>query len=233
MKLTKKAAALLLAASLAVSVCAMPVFAGEPAKPSIEKGDTDTDKKSASEVVYNVTGGYKWSIPATINFGSNAKIKDTKEGNERVVNATEDANKASEEATDTKNGTAPAIHVSSNVIKYGQTLKISISDASANSYFESGTNKGFFITSGGEADKGQKLYYTIEKPATTEGGAATPVTALETSILEVKAGTPTGKQDLTFTLNTANGGTAEMEGNYTGKLSFTAELTGTANGSNT
>lgn len=226
--MTKKAASLLLAASLAVSVCATPVFAADA---SIEKGDTDTDKKSASEVVYNVTGGYKWSIPATINFGSNAKIKDTKEGNERVVNADQDANKASTEADDTKNGTAPAIHVSSNVIKYGQTLKIAISDATANTYFETG--KGFFITSGTDATTGQKLYYTIEKPATAAGGTATPVAALGDSILEVEAGTPTGKQDLTFTLNTANGGTAEKAGTYTGTLSFTAELTGTANGSNT
>lgn len=225
--MTKKAAALLLAASLAISVCAMPVLAADP---SIEKDQDDTAKPE-SEVVYNVTGGYKWSIPATINFGSDAKIQENKNGNTRVVNATEDANKASEEATDTKNGTAPAIHVSSNVIKYGQTLKISISDASANSYFEEGANKGFFITSGGKADKGQKLYYTIQKTVT--GGTATPVTALETSILEVKAGTPTGKQDLTFTLNTANGGTAEMEGNYKGTLSFTAELIGEADGSNT
>lgn len=228
--MTKKAAALLLAASLAVSVCATPVFAADA---SIEKGNTDSDKKSASEVVYNVTGGYKWSIPATINFGSNAKIKDTKEGNERVVNANQDANIASEEATDSIQGKAPAIHVSSNVIKYGQTLKISISDASANSYFETGTGKGFFITSGTDATKGQKLYYTIEKPATATGETATPVTALGDSILEVKAGTPTGKQELTFTLNTANGGTAEMEGNYKGTLSFTAALIGEANGSNT
>lgn len=228
--MTKKAAALLLAASLAVSVCATPVFAADP---SIEKDNEATDKPE-SEVVYNVTGGYKWSIPATINFGSNAKIKDTKEGNERVVNANQDANIASTEADDTKNGTAPAIHVSSNVIKYGQTLQISITnDNTVNSYFETGVNKGFFITSGTDATKGQKLYYTIEKPATAAGGTATPVTALGTSILEVKAGTPTGKQELTFTLNTANGGTAEMEGNYKGTLSFTAELTGTANGSNT
>ena len=225
--MTKKAAALLLAASLAVSVCATPVFADGA---SIEKNNGDTDK-SESEVVYNVTGGYKWSIPATINFGSNAKIKETKDGNERIVNANQDANKASEEATDTKNGTAPAIHVSSNVIKYGQTLKISISDASVNTYFEDAPDKGFFITSGTDATKGQRLYYTIQKTAT--GGAATPVTALGAIILEVEAGKPTGKQDLKFTLNTANGGTAEMEGSYKGTLSFTAELAGTPDGTYT
>lgn len=226
--MTKKAAALLLAASLAVSVCAMPVFAEDASV----KGDNDSDNKAASQIVYNVTGGYEWSIPTTINFGKDAKIQENKKGNTRVVKATESATTQSVAAEDNTDGKAPAIYVTKNVIKYGQTLKISISPAGDNFYFENGEDKGFFITSGGEADKGQKLYYTIEKPATAVDGAATPVTALGASILEVEAGKPTGKQDLTFTLNTANGGTAEMEGNYTGKLSFTAELIGEANGSN-
>ena len=76
--MTKKAAALLLAASLAVSVCAMPVFADggtTPATPNtheeIKKDDT-TESSSSTTVEYKVTEGYTWAIPAKIDFGENA-----------------------------------------------------------------------------------------------------------------------------------------------------------------
>lgn len=78
-EVNKKAAALLLAASLAVSVCATPVFAAE------NMGSTSVDSTTVlggvttgnTKVLYKVTESYQWSIPATIDFGENAGVGKT------------------------------------------------------------------------------------------------------------------------------------------------------------
>lgn len=73
--MTKKAAALLLAASLAVSVCATPVFATGTHGTEVSGNASTPNTKSETTVEYKVTEGYTWAIPATIDFGSNAGVK--------------------------------------------------------------------------------------------------------------------------------------------------------------
>ena len=74
--MTKKAAALLLAASLAVSVCAMPVFATGTSLPG-SKGSGP----SITEVKYVVTEAYEWTVPALIDFGKDAGVNEKREVN--------------------------------------------------------------------------------------------------------------------------------------------------------
>ena len=115
MKLTKKAAALLLAASLAVSVCATPVFAAENMG-----SQTGVATGTETKVLYEVTQKFTWTVPATIDFGKDAGGK----SQTRIV----EANKASGEGTaaDTTNGTAPKVVVTAKIINSGKTLWISL-----------------------------------------------------------------------------------------------------------
>lgn len=124
---------MLLAASLAVSVCATPVFAADhnmgsqtvnsstnvPGGALVGVGNTD--------VFYKVTESYTWTVPATIDFGENAGV-----GNTSTVNATlgkdELGKMAVKDSTDNKwKGTAPKIMVTKNVIGVGKNLKIAVS----------------------------------------------------------------------------------------------------------
>lgn len=127
----KKAAALLLAAALAVSVCAMPVFATGPSNTGSE-----TQKEANTDVTYKVDSKYTWTIPAKIDFGANAGVNGT-----RIVDANKGANDASTAATDTTNGTAPKVCVTENIIEIEKALKISIDTASSS--FETGN--GFYV----------------------------------------------------------------------------------------
>lgn len=70
--MTKKAAALLLAASLAVSVCATPVFAED----KVVNSTTHTDLKDSAtvEVKYEVATTYTWTIHTDIDFGKTAGV---------------------------------------------------------------------------------------------------------------------------------------------------------------
>lgn len=216
MKLTKKAAALLLAASLAVSVCATPVFADDSATtPSLPGTEATGADGLTTKVVYDVTGGYTWSVPATIDFGKDAGGGAQK----RTVNATETAEKESIKATDTA-GTAPKVFVTKNVIAPGKTLKINLkADGSA---FEVKTSEG-----GKEA----KLTYKVKTTAETIDGTETqlykekPVDAVNgTEILALKAGKNTGDVALEFELTTT-ATSAEIAGTYEGKVVFTADAT--------
>lgn len=214
--MTKKAAALLLAASLAVSVCATPVFAADPATtPSLPGTETTGDAGLTTKVLYEVTGGYTWSVPATIDFGKDAGGGAQK----RTVNATEAAEKESTKATDTA-GTAPKVFVTKNVIAPGKTLKINLkADGNA---FEVKTSKD-----GKEATLTYKVKTTAE---TIDGNLTKPYTEKNvdavngTDILALKAGKNTGDVALEFELTTASS-KAEIAGVYEGNGVFVADAT--------
>lgn len=208
MKLTKKAAALLLAAALAVSVCATPVFATDP---SIMGSETKTT--ADTNVTYTVDSKYTWSIPAKIDFGANAGIKKT-----RTVKANTAENTASTKATDTTDGTAPMVCVTENIIGPEKALKISIDTAS--STFETGN--GFWVGVQGKKLT-EKLYFKIAKPA--EGSnPEKELTSGDSEVLSVPSGTKIGEQALVLTLKTTTTDAAEKAGEYTGSIAFKSEV---------
>lgn len=208
MKLTKKAAALLLAAALAVSVCATPVFATDP---SIMGSETKTT--AHTNVTYTVDSKYTWSIPAKIDFGANAGIKKT-----RTVKANTAENTASTKATDTTDGTAPMVCVTENIIGPEKALKISIDTAS--STFETGN--GFYVGVVGKKLT-EKLYFKIAKPA--EGSnPEKELTSGDSEVLSVPSGTKIGEQALVLTLKTTTTDAAEKAGEYTGLIVFKSEV---------
>lgn len=71
--MTKKAAALLLAASLAVSVCATPVFAA--GKVEYSTGNPNLRDSATVDVKYDVATTYNWTIHDEINFGESAGVQ--------------------------------------------------------------------------------------------------------------------------------------------------------------
>lgn len=220
--MTKKAAALLLAASLAVSVCATPVFADggtTPATPNtheeIKKDDT-TESSSSTTVEYKVTEGYTWAIPAKIDFGENAGFN-----KKRTVFASEEKNgnySAANEKTDGKSGN---VYVTGCRLKPGTKLTISISSTTTD--YEPNDNKGFFVkTTNGTAKA--KLYYEIYKEKVVAPATPTPANKLDNTsqILELKAGKDADKKDLTFILTT--GAEGEIAGDYKGTVVFEAKV---------
>lgn len=221
MKLTKKAAALLLAASLAVSVCATPVFA--TGATTLNRGSNQVDTTTVpgvgvgyTQVFYKVTERYNWSVPATIDFGEDAGV-----GNTSTVNATLDENgpgeKAKKDGTAWK-GTAPKIVVSKNVIGVGKTLKITVDTGTGTgaSYDEIG---GFYVEASGTSGTAEKLYFKIQKNDTSK----TPLNKDNTEVLSVPSGTDTDNQELVFTLTTTSKA-AEQAGSYEGHVVFSSKL---------
>lgn len=225
MKLTKKAAALLLAASLAVSVCATPVFAAEggttePAKPSTTVSEKDTEKTANTEVNYQVDSKYTWSIPTEINFGANAgtgktlTVKADKEAEEQNVLPNEG---------NSYTGSAPMVYVTENIIAPENALKISI-DTGYSTFeqgSEKGSEKGFYVGVYGTKTI-EKLYFKINKLA-DNGSSGDELDANKSEVLRVDSGTKTGKQALVFTLKTTTD-TAEKAGKYTGTIVFKSEV---------
>lgn len=215
MKLTKKAAALLLAASLAVSVCATPVFAAggtgtPPATPSIT--GSETKKEANTDVTYMVDTKYTWTIPAKIDFGSNAGIKKT-----RTVKANTAENIASKAATNDIAGTAPMVCVTENIITPGDALKISI-DTGASSF----ENDHFYVGVHGTGTI-EKLSFKINKLG-EDGATGEALDASKSEVLRVLSGTKTGKQALVLALNTTTTDAAEKAGEYTGTIVFKSEV---------
>ena len=218
--MTKNAAALLLAASLAVSVCATPVFATAGAPVTGSEGGNKTKTSANTEVTYKVECSYTWSIPKKIDFGENAGVDQT-----RIVDATADKEAANTPASgndEAGKGTVPVVQVTSNIIDDDKTLHISIdtSVTTDGTTYDAGKKEFYVVTGTTDPTMAQKLYFTIAKsnPASTTWDVATQ------PVLTVPAGTPTGKQELRFTLSTANGGTAEKAGTYNGKVVFKSEL---------
>lgn len=221
MKLTKKAAALLLAASLAVSVCATPVFAADP-----EMGSnitTATTPNNTTKVLYKVTSGYHWSVPATINFGEDAGANNTStvEANLTQNGMNSVKGEPAKKDTDGKwKGTAPKVMVNKNVIEPGKSLKISLKA-------EDGTN---FQVKTGEGTNNTTLDYSVktkaEKKDKNQTAAYSEINVQPNGslILELNAGVNTGEVDLEFVLNTTQA-SAEIAGKYEGNVVFTADAT--------
>lgn len=215
MKLTKKAAALLLAASLAVSMCATPVFATGYDMGSQKRDNTNTLGTSgivngSTNVYYKVTESYQWSVPITIDFGENAGANNTS-----TVNATLDENGPGTKA-DAGNkwkGTAPKVVVSKNVIDIGKKLQITVST----DYYD---NDEFYVLAG----TSEKLHYTVTK-LTPAGATGEKLTKDKNEVLSVDSGTNTAAQALEFKLKTAEGvNAAEKAGNYTGVVVFQSKI---------
>lgn len=216
--MTKKAAALLLAASLAVSVCATPVFAAEDmgSKP----GDMNTGAAGlTTKVVYNVTKGYTWSVPATIDFGKDAGIKGTR----TVVTSLESGDGTS---ADDGIGTAPKVMVLKNVIAPGEVLSINMkakADADGNFNFQVKNHPNAGTPYEAVRD------YTVEIDSVEIEGRMQPeytnkkVEANGTDILQMGSTSSTGWTQMTFTLTTTND-TTEQAGEYTGTVVFTARI---------
>lgn len=222
MKLTKKAAALLLAASLAVSVCATPVFATgynmgsetvngsatAPGGPLIGSHDT--------KVYYKVTESYQWTVPATIDFGEDAGPQSqtrTVEANLGTGNGT---------AAGATNGTAPKVMVTKNVIGPGKNLRIYIdTNFTENGKFYVETPK--MTKDGPSQTEYEKLYYTITKPDATGSVTGKELTGTENEVLKVPSGTDTDEQELVFTLTTTSKN-AEQAGTYNGHVFFHSQL---------
>lgn len=223
MKLTKKAAALLLAASLAVSVCATPVFATDPTMGSHTVNGTflhgSVTGNYGTHVLYNVTERYTWTVPVTIDFGENAGANNTSTVEATLANGETGEKAKKETEAKTWKGTAPKITVTQNVIRANKKLQITVdTNGHTNTTYEGG--KFYVVTD----DTNEKLYYTITKPAkgstpATELGAAT------NEVLLVPSGTDTDEQELVFKLTTAEGvNAAEKAGSYEGYVWFSSEL---------
>lgn len=222
MKLTKKAAALLLAASLAVSVCATPVFATD-----YDMGSKSVDGKiigdalvgsGDTQIYYKVTESYQWTVPATIDFGVNAGANNSSTVN---ANLEKDQNgmKADNDSTGKWKGTAPKIVVCKNVIGVGKKLKITVdTEGHTATSYEDGK---FYVET---ADTYEKLYFTIAKPATA-GGTQKELTGTENEVLSVPSGTNVADQELVFTLKTADGvNVSEKAGDYKGLVVFASKI---------
>lgn len=213
MKLTKKVAALLLAASLAVSVCATPVFAD-----GSEEG-SNTKTSANTVVTYRVDCSYTWSVPAKIDFGANIGPNKS-----RIVEATADKNAESKAPTGyggDQNGSAPKVCVTSNIINDDKTLYISI-DTSTSSGTTYDKDAGYFYVVT-DTNAAQKLQFDIEKSNDDKWNPLTD------PVLTVASGTNTDEQGLNFSLYTLNG-SAEKAGTYNGKVVFKSELKPTAPG---
>ena len=191
-------------------MCATPVFATDP---SIAGSETKTTANT--NVTYTVDSKYTWTIPAKIDFGSNAGVKAT-----RTVKANTAENVAGTKATDTTDGTAPMVCVTENIIAPEKALKISIDTAS--STFEQGSEKGFFVGVVGKKDT-EKLYFKINKLA-GDGSSGDALDASKSEVLSVSSGTKTGEQALVFTLKTTTTDAAEKAGEYTGSIAFKSEV---------
>ena len=203
---------MLLAASLAVSMCATPVFAAS--NTSSNKGNIAPD---ATVVTYKVVSSYTWSIPAKIDFGENAGVNNT-----RKVFADQDKNADSKPATKDSDGTAPKVCVTENIIDVGKTLKISIDTAAADVTYETTGLKAnnFYVQSGHK-----KLYFTISLPLSGSINNK-KLDATNSEVLKVASGTNKGDVALTFELEADKGNDdiAEQAGTYNGKVAFKSEV---------
>lgn len=220
----KKAAALLLAASLAVSVCATPVFATENMGSQTVSGQLVGHSLSASwntKVLYKVTEHYTWSVPATIDFGENAGV-----GNTSTVEANLDGSKTGKKADADHQwkGSAPKVCVKENVIGVGKNLQITVDTKGAS--IATFKNDKFYVVASGTSGTSEELYFTITKPAKGSANETVLGTA-NNEVIRVPSGTNTADQELVFKLETAAntaGNVAEKAGDYEGHVVFFSQL---------
>lgn len=194
---------MLLAASLAVSMCATPVFAapvtnGEHVQDStvgekIEENNIGNPKQACTELKYVVTEGYTWSIPADIEFK-----KDHGVTAENMFQSGE-------------------VKAWNSRLRNDYRLEITI-DGNGGQY-DKETSGGFKV----KTAEGATLNYTVQKGT---GAHLTDVASGE-EILSVPAGLNKNDETLTFTLETHSDDTdaAEKAGTYIGYAIFTATVT--------
>ena len=215
--MTKKAAALLLAASLAVSVCAMPVFA--TGTTHVTENTKESATNTTTDVKYEVTEGYKWAIPATIDFGKDAGVNKT-----RTVDAKLEKDGTGYKEADTGvPGESGNVYVADCHLKPGTKLTISISNTTT--MYDA--NDGFYVETKNNTaalNNTAKVNYAIYKGTVTDPATATGKLDNSSVILTINAGKDADKQDLTFILST---GDAEKAGKYEGKVAFEAKVTTT------
>ena len=194
--MTKKAAALLLAASLAVSVCATPVFAdgvykNEASATGEEVTGTGKSTTASTDVEYVVTASYKWSVPSKIKFREDI----------------------AEVAADSEVGNTQKVKVTKNVIPNKKKLKITVSSDTTKDV--GGTNK-FAI----KTDEDAYLVYAIKK-----GAGYTEEIDVGGEVMSVESGKETADTPLKFFLTKDSGANvSEKAGSYSGVAVFTAQL---------
>ena len=217
MKLTKKAAALLLAATLAVSVCATPVFAADPVHGTPTKKDDATDSSSQTEVKYNVTEGYTWAIPSKIDFGTDAGA----DGQRTVFADQKEEDGAYSAAKTDQPGSSGTVCVTNCRLKPGKKLIIAIDG-------DQSTHNGSGFCMNSEDTNPIELAYSIYQGKVTDFiNSDSKLVGLNSNnkILLLDAGTDYKEQSLTFHLMTMGGG--EYAGDYTGTLVFEAAVVNT------
>lgn len=108
------------------------------------------------------------------------------------------------------------VSVTKNVIPDGKKLKITVK-GNGGGAGDTAVDDGFKVSNG------ENHYLTYE---VTKTNAATNATVSSgDSVLEVAAGTNTGSQELTFTLNDVSGdNAAKVSGTYEGKVIYTASV---------
>lgn len=193
---------MLLAASLAVSMCATPVFAAPVTNgghvqdstlgEKIEENNIGNPKQACTELKYTVTEGYTWSIPADINFGKDHTV-------------------AAENMVET--GEVKAWNCR---LKNDYRLEVTI--AGNGGQYATETTDGFKV----KTAEGATLNYNVKKGT---GVHLTDVASGE-EILSVPAGSNKNDETLTFTLETHSDDTnaAEKAGTYIGYAIFTATV---------
>ena len=214
---------MLLAASLAVSMCATPVFAaggatGTTPNMGSKEGATNATVGTATDtkLLYKVTKGYTWTIPATIDFGENAGVNNTSTVEANLA-GTDTGKKAEKESAGTTwKGSAPKVCVTKNVIGTGESLHIELKA-------KNGTN--FEVKN----EENTALTYSVRTGTAKQEGTTTttytnqPVLAAGSDIFALSAGQNEGEVELVFVLSTATS-TAEIAGEYEGFVTFTARI---------
>lgn len=187
MKLKKNLAAAVLATAMVASLAA-PAFAAD--------GETATKIESGKTTVkYEVEESYQWTVPAVIDFGTNAGV-----GKSDVVGKAK--NNEGAEVTD-----GNKVSVTKNVIAEGKKLRITAKGSGAGNAF---------TVQNGEAGK-QILSYTITRNSDSQQ------VAVEGKVLDVASGTDKGSETLIFKLTTKSEG-SEVAGKYEGTVTYTAAV---------
>lgn len=168
--------------------------------PKTAEGETRTSS-GTTEVKYVVTEAYTWSIPKTIDFGSNAGVNKT-------VTVSTTAGGALQN-DDSK------VTVIKNVIPEGKTLTIKVGSTQYESTYRV------------KAENSNNTYlpYTIKK---SEDASAQALTNNDT-VLTLASGTNEYSQPLVFTLTTnsttdSSKKISEVAGSYKDTLTFTATV---------
>lgn len=207
MRLTKKAAALLVAAAMVMSM-GTTVFAASSASAT----DSSTDQAvtglnrtttASTELEYNVTASYAWSVPAKIEFNNDKSST----GNTLEIEAAAES------------GNTQKVMVTKNVIPNGKSLKISVGRESDDHTTDTNNTSKFAIKA-----NNHYLNYVIKKGTNyadeiTFGG----------EVLTVASGNNTADQALKFVLTKDS---VERAGEYKGTATFIAQLVDTQNSGN-